>query len=83
MNDTEKIHSFGDMVDATDKLAAPWRKANFVQTIALVVTNLLWAIIVAMLIWFAYMTPIEADQQQDFGNQTQSQSYSEGVTNGK
>lgn len=83
MDDREKIQSFADMVDATDRLAQPWRENSKRQTIALIVTNLFWAIIVAMLVWFAYMTPIESEQQQDFTNQTQTQTYSEGVTDGK
>ncbi len=82
MEDREKIQSFGDMVEATDKLAAPWRKANFIQTIALIVTNLLWAIIVFTLVWFAYMTPVDVEQNQDFTSQNQTQTYSEGVTDG-
>lgn len=83
MDDKEKIQSFADMVDGVDRLSQPWREHSKRQTIALIVTNVLWAFIVAMLVWFAYMTPIESNQQQDFGNQTQTQSYSEGVTDGK
>lgn len=81
--DNEKIQNFADMVDATEKMTAPWRKANFVQTIALIVTNVLWAAIVFSLVWFAYMTPVEFGQEQDFTNQSQHQTYSEGVTDGK
>lgn len=71
----ETVQNFGDMVNGVDRLTKPWR-------IALIVTNILWSAIVALLIWFAYMTPIDASQEQDFTQQTQSQSYSEGVTNG-
>jgi len=86
MDDREKIQSFGDMVNAADKLAAPWRKANLVLTVALMVTNLFWAIVLAIFIWFAYMTPMSAEQTQDMPDGTQSQSFSQraqGVTDGK
>lgn len=66
MDDQEKIQSFGDMVEATEKLTKPWR-------LALLVTNVLWAFIVGMLVWFAYMTPIDVDQSQDFTEQVQTQ----------
>lgn len=72
----EDIQNFSDMVAATEKLTKPWRTAFLVSTIA-------WAIIVAMLVWFAYMTPVDMGQEQDFQNQTQTQNYAEGVTNGK
>ena len=29
MNDKEKIENFGDMVDATEKMSAPWRETVF------------------------------------------------------
>lgn len=74
--DNEKIQNFADMVDATEKLVKPWR-------IISIVTNVLWAIIVAMLIWFAYMSPVDMGQNQDFTNRVQGQTYTEGVTSGK
>ncbi len=74
MNDEEKIKSFGDMVEATQKLTKPW-------IIALLVTNILWAAIVGALIWFAYMTPVTVTQEQDYVQQHQSQAYTE-ATNG-
>lgn len=76
MVDNDKIQNFGDMVEATEKLTRPWR-------IVTIVSNCLWAIVVAMLIWFAYMTPVEVGQNQDFTQQIQGQTYSEGVTQGK
>lgn len=75
MDDKEKIQSFGDMVEATRKLTRPW-------IISLIVTNVLWAFIVGMLVWFAYMTPAEMSQEQDLTTQHQTQSYTEGATNG-
>lgn len=74
IDDKEKIQSFGDMVEASDKLAAPWRKTNFILTIALVLTNLFWAIALCIFIWLAYMAPDTTYQYQDFGGQSQGQS---------
>lgn len=74
MNDSEKIQSFGDMVDATEKMAAPWRRTNLILTIAMVVTNLFWAIALCLFIWFAYMAPDTTYQYQDFNDQHQGQS---------
>lgn len=82
MEDKEKIQNFGDMVNATEKMAAPWRETVWKLIKALVITNLFWAIIVGLLVWFAYMTPVDVGQEQDFTGQTQSQNYSEGVTDG-
>ena len=81
-NNRKMIENFGDMVSATDKMAAPWRETVWKLVKALIITNLFWAIIVGMLIWFAYMTPIDSTQEQDFESGSQHQSYSQGVTNG-
>lgn len=78
----ETIQNFGDMVNATQQLSKPWQEHTRRLTLALILTNLFWAIIVGMFVWFAYMTPIDVDQEQDFNDQTQHQYYSEGVTNG-
>lgn len=75
MNDTEKVQSFGDMVNATEKLTKPWR-------FALIITNLLWAVVFALFIAFAYLTPDTTYQYQDGQEQMQS-TGSEVVTNGK
>lgn len=80
MNDSEKIQSFGDMVDATERLSAPWRRIAMWILAALVATNLFWSIIVGMLVYFAYMTPTEVAQEQDLDGQTQTQSYYSGAT---
>lgn len=82
MEENEKIQNFGDMVNATEKLSAPWRETVWKLIRALVITNLLWAIIVGLLVWFAYMTPVDVGQEQNFEQQQQTQSYSEGVTSG-
>ncbi len=92
-NNKEMIQNFGDMVNATERLAKPWQdecerwkqtmeKKTKHHTIRMIATNLFWMIVTAMLIWFAYMTPIDADQEQNFNDQAQHQSYSEGVTDG-
>lgn len=74
MNDSEKIKCFGDMVSATEKLTKPWRWA-------LVITNLLWAIVFTAFILLAYLTPDTTYQYQDGQEQIQS-TGTEVVTNG-
>ena len=89
----EMIQNFGDMVNATERLAQPWQdecqrwkevaeKKQKHHTIQMILTNLFWCIIVGMLVWFAYMTPVDVGQEQNFEQQTQVQNYSEGVTDG-
>lgn len=75
MTDNEKIQSFGDMVDATEKLTKPWR-------IALIITNVLWAVVFLAFIIFAYLSPVEMEQQQDYVSQVQTQNYSDGAAKG-
>lgn len=75
MNDTEKIKSFGDMVDATERLTKPWRWA-------LIITNLLWAVVVILLVSYAYLMPSEMTQEQDLPSQHQVQTYIDGATSG-
>ena len=76
MDDKEKIQSFGDMVEATERLTKPWR-------IALLVTNLLWALVFAAFIFLAYLTPDTTYQYQEVEGQAQVQSTgSEVVTQG-
>lgn len=74
MNDSEKIQSFGDMVNATEKLTKPWR-------LALIVTNVLWALVFSAFILLAYLTPDTTYQYQDGQEQIQS-TGTEVVTNG-
>lgn len=66
MNDAEKIQSFGDMVNAAEKLTKPWRRA-------LIITNCLWAVVFLAFILLAYLTPDTSYQYQDFDNHTQIQ----------
>lgn len=65
MNDTEKVQSFNDMVTATEKLTKPWR-------VALVITNILWAVVFCAFILLAYLTPDTTYQYQDGDAQLQS-----------
>lgn len=77
MDDKDRIQSFGDMVEATEKLITPWRKA-------LALTNILWAIVMAAFIWFAYMAPDTTYQAQEFeGHQQVQSSGTEVVMQGK
>ena len=76
MDDKEKIQSFGDMVQATEKLTKPWRWA-------LIITNILWALVFLAFILLAYLTPDTSYQMQDFEGQSQVQTTgTETVTNG-
>lgn len=76
MDGNEKIQSFSDMVNATEKLTKPWR-------IALVITNLLWAIALIAFIMLAYLTPDTSYQYQDFEANSQIQTTgTETVTQG-
>lgn len=75
MDDKEKIQSFGEMVDASERLTKPWRRAFWLS-------NIIWAIIVALLISYAYLVPTEVSQEQDLEAQHQTQTYIDGATNG-
>lgn len=76
MNNTEKIQSFGDMVQATENLTKPWR-------MALIITNCLWAIVFLAFILLAYLTPDTTYQYQEIDGHPQVQSTgSEVVTQG-
>lgn len=73
MDDKEKIQSFGDMVNATEKLSRPWQEQSKRMTWALILTNLFWALVLVVFIAFAYLTPETTYQEQDFTNNTQYQ----------
>lgn len=53
MENQEKIQAFADMVNATEKMARPWRTAVWVTLGTLVLTNLTWASVVVTWIIFA------------------------------
>ena len=76
MTDKEKLESFGDMVNATERLKKPWRWALYI-------TNALWALVFLAFILLAYLTPDTTYQYQDLETPSQVQSTgSEVVTNG-
>ena len=75
MDDKKTIQDFGDLVNATEKLTKPWR-------LALIITNFFWAVIVALLVSYAYLVPSEMSQEQDIPSQHQSQTYIDGATSG-
>ncbi len=84
MDDKEKIQSFGDMVSAVEQMSAPWRETVFKLIKALVFTNLFWALVLAVFIWFAYMAPDTTYQTQEFeGHQQIQSSGTEVVTRGE
>ena len=62
MEDKEKVQSFGDMVNATDKLTRPWRVAFALTLAALVLTNAIWGFVHWKQLKYAYMTPEEWTQ---------------------
>lgn len=67
INEVEKdIGYFEKMVAGAERLIKPWK-------IALILTNAFWAFVLALFIWFAYMSPIEMEQSQDFPAESQSQ----------
>lgn len=66
------------MVNATEKLTKPWR-------LALVITNILWAVVFLAFILLAYLTPDTSYQYQDNESMTQTQitgTETEAVTQG-
>lgn len=76
MDQQENIQNFNDMVNATEKLTKPWR-------IALVITNVLWAVALIAFIGLAYLTPDTSYQYQDFeGNEQVQSTGTEVVTQG-
>ena len=75
-NKEKQIENFGDMVNAVGAITKPWRKAFWLS-------NIVWAIIVALLISYTYLVPSEMSQEQDITEQHQTQTYTEGATAGK
>lgn len=71
------------MVEATDKMSAPWRETVFKLVRALILTNLFWALVLSAFIWFAYMAPDTTYQTQEFeGHQQMQSSGTDVVTRG-
>ncbi len=72
------------MVSAVEQMSAPWRETVFKLIKALVFTNLFWALVLAVFIWFAYMAPDTTYQTQEFeGHQQIQSSGTEVVTRGE
>lgn len=82
MDDKEKIQSFRDMVEASEKMTRPWRILCAWLLAALVATNLIWGFVHWKQLEYAYMTPEEFSQTQQFEEQTQEQHYSQGAARG-
>lgn len=82
MNDQEKIQSFGDMVDAVERLTKPIQEENERLHEHLWWERIILGGIILVLVPLAYLAPVEMEQGQQFDEGTQSQSYSEGATNG-
>lgn len=90
MTDNEKIQSFADMVDAVEKLTKPIQEENvrLHEQIDKIYDQMWWerivlGVLLALFIAFAYLTPVEMAQDQQFDGQSQEQRYSDGVTWGK
>lgn len=82
MNNEEKIQSFGDLVEASEKITHPWRVICGWLLAALVATNAIWGFVHWKQIQYAYLTPEEFSQTQRFDEKTQEQSYSQGDAQG-
>ena len=81
--DQEKIMNFTDMVEASRKMNKPWIIFCGLLLAALILSNALWAYVHAKQLEYAYMTPTEYSQSQDFDGHTQEQQYSQGTAQGK
>lgn len=79
----DNVQSFSDMVNGAEKLVRPWKILAIIALIAIMVTNAIWGYVHFKQLEFAYMTPTEWYQGQEFDEHTQSQRYSSGVTDGK
>lgn len=83
MTDKEKIENFGDMIDAVEKLTKPWKTFCAWLLAALVATNIIWGFVHWRQLKYAYMTPEEFSQTQEFNEQRQEQHQSQGATQGE
>lgn len=66
----ETKQSFREWVNAGLDLVKPWK-------VALIVTNICWALVLALFIWMAYMSPDTSYQYQDFDGHMQTQADGE------
>lgn len=95
--DSDKIKEFADMVDGVERLMKPVQEENIrlheqldkekkdrhKERLGWITAVIVLGIALIAFIAFAYMTPTEFGQEQKLPEGTQSQSYSEGFTNGK
>jgi|GEM_PF-1738390 len=63
------VQYFDKLIDGAERLVKPWR-------LSLIVTNLFWAIVFAIFITLAYLSPSEIDVQQNQGATEQKQEQS-------
>lgn len=82
MNEKEQVDIFGDAVNATMKMNRPWIIICALLVATIIATNAFWAYVHYKQIKFAYMTPENYSQSQDFDGKTQTQEYSQGTTQG-
>ena len=82
MDDKEKVLSFGDIVYATMKINKPWIILCALLLAALVLTNAIWGFVHWKQLQYAYMTPEEFSQTQNFDEHQQEQRYSQGAAQG-
>lgn len=89
MTDNEKLQNFADVIDATEKLTKPIQEEN--ERLHAQIDKMhrqmwweriAWAIVLLAFILLAYLSPVEMEQEQQFEEQTQNQSYSDGFTGG-
>lgn len=83
MDDKEKIQNFGDMVDAVERLTKPRDEELDRLHRQMWWERIVLGAIIAILVFLAYLSPVDMEQNQDFGQNVQNQSYSEGATFGK
>ena len=96
MSDKEKVVAFADMVNATKELVKPIEDENIRlheqidkinrdrhrERVAWCIVCSIIAFALMLFIAFAYAEPVTMNQGQNFKDNTQSQTYSEGATQG-
>lgn len=90
MTDEEKIRSFGDMVEAVERLTKPIQEENArlheqidkIHKDRLIERLVIGACFLAFIL-LAYLSPVQMEQGQNLPDGSQTQSYSEGVAGGK
>ena len=69
----KEVTMFEHMIGGAERINKPWK-------LALILTNLFWAVVFTVFLMFAYLTPTEYEQSQmqDFPEQRQEQEYKYG-----